>query len=232
LTPITTFRRRRYKLWDQSILHASAWSPITTFRRRPYKLWDQSILSASAWSPITTFRRRPYKLWDQSILNASAWSPITTFRRRPYKFWDQSILHARAWSPIFIVLGFGWRCWPLMFSLFLVQNLWMFDTTLSTSINCLVPSFKVTLRSCTLVWYWTCYSVRTRNCCGWRHRGTWLRGKVKGKAIPYRPEQALSFPKDWGSQIPTQSPHEGDKFVSRMCRSPLLTRNIPGTHFC
>jgi hypothetical protein len=24
---ITTFRRRRYRLWDQSILHASAWSP-------------------------------------------------------------------------------------------------------------------------------------------------------------------------------------------------------------
>jgi len=24
---LTTFRRRRYRLWDQSILHASAWSP-------------------------------------------------------------------------------------------------------------------------------------------------------------------------------------------------------------
>ena len=76
---------------------------ITTFRRRCYKLWDQSILNASAWSPITTFRRRRYKLWDQSIFNASAWSPITTFRRRCCKLWDQSILHASAWSAILLL---------------------------------------------------------------------------------------------------------------------------------
>jgi len=46
----------------------------------------------------------------------------------------------------------------------------------------------------------------------------------KGKAILYRPGQALRVAEGWGSQISRQSEHEGGKFVGPMHRLPLPHR--------
>jgi hypothetical protein len=46
----------------------------------------------------------------------------------------------------------------------------------------------------------------------------------KGKAVPYRPWQALRAPGDRGSQVFRQSVHEGGKVVSPMHRPPLPPR--------
>jgi hypothetical protein len=45
--------------------------------------------------------------------------------------------------------------------------------------------------------------------------------KLKGKAIPFRPGQALKAPKVDAGRITGRSTHEGYKFVIRTHRSPL-----------
>jgi hypothetical protein len=52
------------------------------------------------------------------------------------------------------------------------------------------------------------------------------------KAIPLQAWTGLRFPGGWGSQISTQSTHEGGKVVNPTHRPPLPPGNIPGTHFC
>ena len=54
---------------------------------------------------------------------------------------------------------------------------------------------------------------------------------IKVKQSHYRPEQALSVPGGWVSQISKQSAHEGGK-VSLTHWPPLPPGNISGTHFC
>ena len=53
---------------------------------------------------------------------------------------------------------------------------------------------------------------------------------VKVKQSYYRPGEALRIPRNSGSQISRQSPHESGEFVSPRHRPPLPPGNIPGTH--
>ena len=56
--------------------------------------------------------------------------------------------------------------------------------------------------------------------------------RVKVKKSLYRPGLALRISGGWGSQILTQSEHEGGKVVSPTHRPPLPLGNITATNFC
>jgi hypothetical protein len=72
---------------------------------------------------------------------------------------------------------------------------------------------------------------------GWRSASVPVRfliyiSRVKVQESLYRPRRSQMVSGGWGSQILTQSEHEGGKVVSPTHRPPLPPANISGTHLC